>query len=109
MSNGELIILIVLPLVLMPVVMLVLNAILSTPKEDGTKGRLANFNDLHREAYIGALITAVVTIIAFEVRGGPEPFVLVWMPLLSTIMILPFGYAIALAISGLLGKSTITR
>ena len=109
MSNGELIILIVLPLVLMPVVMLVLNAILPVPKEDGTKGRLANFNDFHREAYIGAVVTAIVTVIAFEIRGGPEPFVLIWMPLLSTIMILPFGYAIALAISGLLGKGTIAR
>ena len=32
MSNGELIILIVLPLVLMPVVMLILNAILPAPQ-----------------------------------------------------------------------------
>jgi len=109
MSNGELIILIVLPLVLMPVVMLILNAILPVPREDGTKGRLANFNDLHREAYIGAVVTAIVTVIAFVVRGGPEPFVLFWMPLLSTVMVLPFGYAIALAISGLLGKGTVAR
>jgi len=48
-------------------------------------------------------------VIAFVVRGGPEPFVLFWMPLLSTVMVLPFGYAIALAISGLLGKGTIAR
>lgn len=109
MSNGELIILIVLPLVLMPVVMLILNTVLPTSRDDRATGRLANYNDLHREAYIGALITAAITVIAFEIRGGPEPFVLVWMPLLSTVMVLPFGYTLALIISGLMGKSTITR
>jgi hypothetical protein len=102
MSNGELIILIVLPLVLMPVVMLILNAILPAPKEDRTTGRLANYN-------IGSLITAFVTVVAFEIRGGPEPFVLVWMPLLSTVMVLPFGYTLALIVSGLMGKGTIAR
>ena len=109
MSNGELIILVVLPLVLMPVVMLILNAILPAPKEDRTTGRLANYNDFHREAYIGSLITAFVTVVAFEIRGGPEPFVLVWMPLLSTVMVLPFGYTLALIVSGLMGKGTIAR
>lgn len=107
MSNGELLILIVLPLILMPVLMLVLSAVLPKPKPGNVTGRLANYNDLHREAYIGALLTAAITVIAFEIRGGPEPFVLVWMPLLSTVMILPFGYAIALVLSGLLGKSQI--
>lgn len=109
MSQDELLILFVLPILLMPAAMLVLNAILGTPRASGTKGRLADFNDFHREAYIGGLITAIVTVIAFEIRGGPEPFVLVWMPLLSTIMILPFGYTIALVISNLMGKSEIVR
>lgn len=107
MTNGELLILIVMPLILMPVLMLILSAVLPKPKPGNTTGRLANYNDLHREAYLGALLTAAITVIAFEIRGGPEPFVLVWMPLLSTVMILPFGYAIALVLSGLMGKSQI--
>jgi len=107
MTNGELIILIVLPLLLMPVLMLVLSAVLPKPKAGKTTGRLGNYNDLHREAYLGALLTAVITVIAFEIRGGPEPFVLVWMPLLSTVMVMPFGYALALVCSGMMGKSQI--
>jgi hypothetical protein len=107
MTNGELLILIVLPLISMPVLMLVLSAVMPKPNTGKTTGRLANYNDLHREAYIGALLTAVITVIAFEIRGGPEPFVLVWMPLLSTVMVLPFGYTLALIFSGLMGKSQI--
>lgn len=104
MSSGEIIILIVLPFVAMPLVMLILSRILPAKGETNRTGRLANFDDLHREAYIGGLIAAFVTVVAFEIRGGPEPFVLVWLPLLTTVMVLPFGYTLALVLNGFLGK-----
>lgn len=106
MTSGEVIILFVLPFVAMPVVMLIIGRFFKTSPNDGRTGRLENFNDYHREAYLGAFITAFVTVVAFEIRGGPEPFVLVWLPLLTTVMVLPFGYTIALAIHGLLAKKT---
>ncbi len=104
-ANPENLILFVLPFAVMTLVTLGLKPILPTEKVARKTGRLAAYSDMHREAYIAAIVAAVVTIVVFELRGGPEPFVLVWMPLLSTIMILPFGYGVALAIASAMGMT----
>ena len=89
----------------MTIATLALKPILPPEKVANKTGRLAAYSDMHREAYIGAIVASVVTIGVFMVRGGPEPFVLVWKPLLSTIMILPFGYGVALAIASVTGMT----
>jgi hypothetical protein len=104
-TNPEHQILFILPFVVMTIATLALKPVLPTEKVANKTGRLAAYSDLHREAYIAAIVAAVVTIIAFEIRGGPEPFVLVWKPLISTIMILPFGYGVALAIASVMGMT----
>ncbi|MBO6784936.1 MAG: hypothetical protein JJ899_16925 [Alphaproteobacteria bacterium] len=103
MSWNEFIILFILPFAVMAIATVVLKFVLPPSKEqDNRTGRLAGYEDLHREAYIGALLAAIISVIVFEIRGGPEPFVLVWLPLLSTVVVLPFGYTVALLIGGLL-------
>ncbi|MEP4378528.1 MAG: hypothetical protein ABJ215_05930 [Alphaproteobacteria bacterium] len=104
-ANTGNLILFVLPLVVMTIATLALKPVLPTESVANKTGRLAAYSDLHREAYIAAIIAAVVTVVAFELRGGEEPFVLIWLPLLSTIMILPFGYGLALAIASVLGMT----
>lgn len=105
LTSTEHQILFILPFVVMTVATLALRAVLPKADNSHQSGRMAAYDDLHREAYIAAIIAAVVTVIAFEIRGGPEPFVLVWKPLLSTVMILPFGYAIALFVGGVTGMT----
>jgi len=106
MTTNMFLILFILPFAVMAISMLVLNKVLpASHGDDRRTGRLANYDDFHREAYIGAILAAVVAIIAFEIRGGPEPFVLIWLPLLSTVIILPLGYAAALIIGGMLGMT----
>lgn len=106
MTTNMFLLLFILPFAVMAISILVLNKILpASHGDDKRTGRLANFDDFHREAYIGALLAAVVSVIAFEIRGGPEPFVLIWLPLLSTVIILPLGYAAALFIGGMLGMT----
>ncbi|MBN43579.1 MAG: hypothetical protein CL573_08860 [Alphaproteobacteria bacterium] len=104
-ASTEYQILFILPFVVMTLATLALRSVLPTAGNSNQTGRMAAYDDLHREAYIAAIISAVVTVIAFEIRGGPEPFVLVWKPLLSTVMILPFGYAVALFIGGVSGMT----
>lgn len=104
-TNSGNLILFVLPLVVMTIATLVLKPLLPIADISRRTGRLAGYDDLHREAYLAAIVAAVVTIVVFEIRGGPEPFVLVWMPLLSTIMVVPFGYAIALFIGNAMGMT----
>ncbi|MDA0787550.1 MAG: hypothetical protein O3B37_14795 [Proteobacteria bacterium] len=104
-TNPEHQILFILPLVVMTIATLALKPMLPTEKVARKTGRLAAYSDMHREAYIGAIVASVVTIGVFMLRGGPEPFVLVWKPLLSTIMILPFGYGFALAIASVTGMT----
>ena len=104
-ANTDNLILFILPLIVMTVATLALKPLIPSEDTSHHSGRLAGFDDLHREAYIAAIISAAVTIAVVVLRGGPEPFVLVWKPLLSTIMILPFGYAVALAIGSLTGMT----
>ncbi|MGB0572869.1 MAG: hypothetical protein ACPGQM_12580 [Alphaproteobacteria bacterium] len=105
LATPEYQILFILPFVVMTVATLALRSVLPKADNSHQSGRMAAYDDLHREAYIGAIISAVVTVVAFEIRGGPEPFVLVWKPLLSTVMILPFGYGVALFIGGVTGMT----
>lgn len=104
-ANPDNLILFVVPLVVMIVATLALTFVFPSEDTSHKSGRLEGYSDLHREAYVGALIAAAVTVIIFVMRGGPEPFVLVWKPLLSTVMMLPFGYALALAIGGMAGMT----
>ena len=101
MTTNVFLILYVLPFAVMAIVMLAMNMMIPSPTDMTKTGRLANFNDFHREAYVGAIAAAIASVVVFHIRGGPEPFVLFWMPLLSTVMILPFGYAAALLSQGL--------
>jgi len=104
-ANPDNLILFVLPLIVMTIATLVLKPLLPAADISRRTGRLAGYDDLHREAYLAAIVAAVVTIVVFLLRGGPEPFVLFWKPLLSTIMILPFGYALALIVGGMMGMT----
>lgn len=104
-ANTEHQILFILPFIVMTVATLALQRLLPKADNSHQSGRMAAYDDLHREAYIAAIVAAVITIVAFEIRGGPEPFVLIWKPLLSTIMILPFGYAAALFVGGVSGMT----
>ena len=54
------------------------------------------WEDTQREAYIAAVIAAIVTVGVTLVIGGPEMFVLFWRPLITTVIVLPFGFAAAL-------------
>jgi hypothetical protein len=54
------------------------------------------WEDTQREAYISAVVAAVVTVSATLYIGGPEPFVLFWRPLITTVIVLPIGFAAAL-------------
>ncbi|MBO23075.1 MAG: hypothetical protein CMM26_11995 [Rhodospirillaceae bacterium] len=103
LATTEQQILFILPFVIMTVATLALRSVLPRADNSHQSGRMAAYDDLHREAYIAAIIAAAVTVVAFWIRGGPEPFVLVWKPLLSTVMTLPFGYAVALFIGGVSG------
>lgn len=57
-----------------------------------------------REAYIAATVAAVVAVVISVIRGGPEPFVLIWNPLIAVVVTMPFGFAAAMALSELVRK-----
>ncbi len=54
------------------------------------------WDDTQREAYVGGVIAAVVTVAVTLYIGGPETFVLFWRPLITTVIVLPVGFAAAL-------------
>ena len=62
------------------------------------------WNKTQREAYISAVIAAVVTVAVTVFIGGPEVFVLYWRPLITTVIVLPIGFAVALTIFGVWRK-----
>lgn len=62
------------------------------------------WNNTQREAYISAVIAAVVTVAVTVNIGGPEVFVLYWRPLITTVIVLPLGFAVALTIFGVWRK-----
>lgn len=62
------------------------------------------WDDTQREAYIAAVIGAVVTVVVTVIIGGPEVFVLYWRPLITTVIMLPLGFAAALIVFGVWRK-----
>jgi len=54
------------------------------------------WDDTQREAYISVVIGAIVTVAVTLIIGGPEPFVLFWRPLITTVIMLPLAFAAAL-------------
>lgn len=106
MTTTDFILLFIVPLVAMVGCMFAMRAILGVPEEavGGT-----GWDDMHREAYVGVLVAAVVAVVVELIRGGPEPFVLIWNPLLTTVMILPVAYAIALIVHVNFGKKPEVR
>ncbi len=56
------------------------------------------WDDTQREAYIAAVISAIVTVVVTVSIGGPEVFVLFWRPLITTVIVLPIGFAAALIV-----------
>ncbi len=81
----------VLPLVVMFLAMLAQMAI----RSKSYAGEIP-WEDTQRDAYIAAVIAAIVTVGVTLVIGGPEMFVLFWRPLITTVIVLPFGFAAAL-------------
>ena len=63
------------------------------------------WEDTQREAYISAVIAAIVTVVVTVIIGGPEAFVLYWRPLITTVIMLPFGFAAALIAFGIWRKT----
>ena len=62
------------------------------------------WENTQREAYISAVIAAVVTVVVTVIIGGPEAFVLYWRPLITTVIMLPMGFAAALITFGVWRK-----
>ncbi len=85
-----------LPFAIMFLAMLVQMAIRSKSYAAGA----IPWDDTQREAYISAVIAAIVTVIVTVVIGGPEVFVLFWRPLITTVIVLPIGFAAALIAFG---------
>lgn len=54
------------------------------------------WEDTQREAYISGVVAAIVTVAVTLYIGGPETFVLFWRPLITTVIVLPLGFAVAL-------------
>ncbi|NKB47912.1 MAG: hypothetical protein GKS02_00960 [Alphaproteobacteria bacterium] len=88
-----------LPFVVVVVVMLAQMAI----RSKAYAGEIP-WNDTQREAYIAGAIAAVVTVVVTVIIGGPEVFVLYWRPLITTVIVLPLGFAAALILFGVWRK-----
>ena len=101
MTTTDFILLFIVPLVAMVGCMFIMRLIVGEPK--GALGG-TGWDDMHREAYVGAVVAGIVAVVVELVRGGPEIFVLIWNPLLTTVMVLPVAYAIALIIHVNFGK-----
>lgn len=82
-----------LPFAVMVVAMLVQMAI----RSKNYAGEIP-WDDTQREAYVAGVASAAVTVIVTLIIGGPETFVLFWRPLITTVIMLPFGFAVALGL-----------
>ncbi len=54
------------------------------------------WDDTQREAYISGVIATIITVAVTLFIGGPETFVLFWRPMITTVIVLPVGFAAAL-------------
>lgn len=91
MTSADIWLFFVLPLVVMFVAMLAQMAM----RSKAYAGEIP-WDDTQREAYIAAVIAAIVTVAVTVYIGGPETFVLYWRPLITTVIVLPIGFAAAL-------------
>jgi hypothetical protein len=91
MTSADIWLFFVLPLVVMFVAMLAQMAM----RSKAYAGEIP-WDDTQREAYIAAVIAAVITVAVTVFIGGPEVFVLFWRPLITTVIVLPIGFAAAL-------------
>ena len=91
MTSADIWLFFVLPLVIMFVAMLAQMAM----RSKSYAGEIP-WDDTQREAYIAGVVAAVVTVAVTLFIGGPETFVLFWRPLITTVIVLPVGFAAAL-------------
>jgi hypothetical protein len=91
MTSADIWLFFVLPLVVMFVAMLMQMAM----RSESYAGEIP-WDDTQREAYISGVIAAIVTVAVTLYIGGPETFVLFWRPLITTVIVLPIGFAAAL-------------
>lgn len=91
MTSADIWLFFVLPLVVMFVAMLAQMAM----RSKAYAGEIP-WDDTQREAYIAAVVAAIVTVAVTVYIGGPEMFVLFWRPLITTVIVLPIGFAAAL-------------
>jgi hypothetical protein len=91
MTSADIWLFFVLPLVVMFVAMLMQMAM----RSKSYAGEIP-WDDTQREAYISGVIAAIVTVAVTLYIGGPEMFVLFWRPLITTVIVLPIGFAAAL-------------
>jgi hypothetical protein len=63
------------------------------------------WHDTQREAYISAVIGAIVTVAVTLSIGGPEVFVLYWRPLITTVIVSPLGFTAAMVTFGVWHQS----
>jgi hypothetical protein len=96
MTAADIWLFFVLPFVIMFVAMLAQIAI----RSKSYAGEIP-WDDTQREAYIAAVIAAFVTVVVTVIIGGPEVFVLFWRPLITTVIVLPIGFAAALFVFAL--------
>ncbi len=96
MTAADIWLFFVLPFVVMFVAMLVQMTI----RSKSYAGAIP-WDDTQREAYISAVIGAVVTVAVTVSIGGPEVFVLFWRPLITTVIMLPLAFAAALIVFGI--------
>ena len=95
MTSADIWLFFVLPFAVMLVAMLAQIAI----RSKSYAGEIP-WDDTQREAYIAAVIAAIVTVAVTVYIGGPEVFVLFWRPLITTVIVLPLGFAAALILFG---------
>lgn len=93
MTAADILLFFVLPFAVMFVAMLLQMAI----RSKGYAGAIP-WDDTQREAYISAVIGAIVTVAVTVFIGGPEVFVLFWRPLITTVIMLPLAFAAALLV-----------
>ena len=91
MTSADIWLFFVLPLVVMFVAMLAQMAM----RSKAYAGEIP-WDDTQREAYIAGVVSAIVTVAVTLYIGGPETFVLFWRPLITTVIVLPVGFAAAL-------------
>ena len=96
MTSADIWLFFVLPFVVVFLAMLVQIALRSK-----TYTGSIDWHETQRDAYIAVVVAAVVTVAVTLYIGGPEMFVLFWRPLITTVIMLPLGFAAAFIVFGI--------